>query len=50
MSGWTRLPGLISAPLVSDWLAPEQDGLALRSGRSELGQGGARGLRPHSSH
>ena len=34
-----QLPGLTTAPLVSDWLRPTQDGFAIRTGRSELGQG-----------
>lgn len=34
-----QLPGLTTAPLVSDWLHPTQDGFAIRTGRSELGQG-----------
>jgi len=32
-------PGLETAPLVSDWVRPEGDGFALRTGRAELGQG-----------
>ncbi len=34
------LPGLATAPLISDWVLPQPDGtLHLRSGRAELGQG-----------
>jgi nicotinate dehydrogenase subunit B len=32
-------PGLITAPLVSDWVQPADGGFALRTGRAELGQG-----------
>lgn len=40
MSGAQVLPGLATAPQVSDWVVPQPDGcLHFRSGRSELGQG-----------
>ncbi|MBM1220773.1 xanthine dehydrogenase family protein molybdopterin-binding subunit [Ponticoccus sp. SC2-23] len=32
-------PGLETAPLVSDWVRPDGDGFAVRTGRAELGQG-----------
>lgn len=32
-------PGLETAPLVSDWVRPDGDAFALRTGRAELGQG-----------
>jgi nicotinate dehydrogenase subunit B len=32
-------PGLVSAPLVSDWVQPAGGGFAVRTGRAELGQG-----------
>ncbi|ROT97984.1 molybdopterin cofactor-binding domain-containing protein [Histidinibacterium lentulum] len=32
-------PGLMSAPLVSDWIVPRDEGFTVRTGRAELGQG-----------
>lgn len=38
-SGRKVPPGLVSAPLISDWVKPDGAGFALRTGRAELGQG-----------
>lgn len=32
-------PGLMTAPLVSDWVKPTDTGFAVQTGRAELGQG-----------
>ena len=32
-------PGLVTAPLISDWVQPTAHGFALQTGRAELGQG-----------